>query len=216
MHNRNLLLRIWPGSSSDMVTPAAVALSFLFLLAPLSAASSIVLSPHSTDALRQFAEVFALPMLDAHAELSMRTVVLSIVPLSAALDGDGVQPWLLQLSSSCNIHLPSLQQQHRQHLVALCSWQASADTSHFLTLRSSDRPATPPPPSTTAFAVFGASVKGLREGLTWLMRHTLLPYDASPAYGWMPPLGSSEPWTSLRSTQFPTSMTTMPMPLLQQ
>ena len=193
---------------------AAAALLVLFLLAPLAAASTIALPPNSPAALREFAEVFALPMIDAHTELSLHTVVLSLESASAALDGDVVQLWQLELSSRCHIDLPSVKQQDRQHFVAMCSWQASADTSRFLYLRSGDLPATVPPPL-TALAVFGSSVKCLREGLTWLMRHALL-HTVQPPYGWISPLGLPEPWTSLRSTQFPTSMTTMPMPQLQQ
>jgi len=194
------------------MTLAAATLHLLVILAPLAAASTIALPPHSPAALRQFAEAFALPMLDAHTQLSLHTVVLSLV--SPSLYGDAVQPWQGALSRRCSIDLQPMQQHDRQHLVALCSWQASADTSHFITLQSMDHPASPPPPP-TAFLVLGSTIKILREGLTWLMRHTLL-HTAQPPYGWIAPLGSPEPWTSLRSTQFPTSMTTMPMPQLQQ
>jgi hypothetical protein len=185
---------------------ATCALLLLSLFAPPSTASLVFLPADSSQALRNFAQEFALPMMNYHAELSLHSVVL--VPLSpAALGVDSLD----DLSSQCRVDLHNAGQ---RRLVALCDWSPSASSSHFVALPSSEHASLPPP--SKAFAVFGSSIRHVREGVTWLMRHLLLHHSIAPSYGWLTPLSAPEPWTALRSTQLARSMVTMPEQQLHQ
>ena len=185
---------------------AACALLLLSLFAPPSTASLVFLPADSSEALRDFAQEFALPMMNYHAELSLHSVAL--VPLSPAALGLDV---LDDLSSRCRVDLHVVEQ---RRLVALCDWSPSASSSHFVALQSSEHAPFPPPSKT--LAVFGTSIRDMREGVTWLIRHLLLHHDLKPSYGWLPPPSQPEPWTTLRSTQLATSMVSMPKQQLHQ
>jgi hypothetical protein len=187
--------------------------SVLLSLFPSPANASAVFLPiDSPVAMREFAELFALPMMNSHAELSLHSIVLALTPADAVA-GNDVQPVLRELSNRCRINLDDRQPQDQPLLVALCNWPASDDSGHFFALQPSLRP--PSPAASSVFAVFGSSVKQIREGLTWLMRHALL-HSVSATVGWVASPASPQPWTALRSTQLARSMVTMPMPKLQQ
>ncbi len=194
----------------SLVASALLAIS---LLCPCASASAVFLPLRSPPALQEFGQVFALPVLNANAELSLHTVILALLPSKAAVAADDFQPALRELSSRCSIDLQHVQQQDQQSHVALCSWSASAANSHFFPLQSSGHP--PSLNTSVALVVFGFRVKHIREGLTWLMRHVLL-HPVGPSHGWIASPSPLEPWTSLRSTQLARSMVTMPMHLLQQ
>ncbi len=183
-----------------------------FYFASLSKASEVFLPHHSPPVLREFVELFALPMMNSHHELSMHNIALALIP-AKTVDGHVMDPGLSELSSRCRIDLEYLHQQHQQLFIAFCSWSASDASSHFFSVQSSAHQMSPL--NSTAFAVFGSSVKQIREGLAWLMRHTLL-HPAFAEFGWVAPHAAPQPWTSLRSTQLARSMVTMPMPELQQ
>jgi hypothetical protein len=191
---------------------ATLALMFVSLICPLSA-SAVFIPLRSPPGLQEFGEVFALPVLDSHSELSSHTLVLALLPQAV----DESQPALQQLSELCGIDLPYVQQQHQLHYVASCDWPGTAGGSHFLALQSGERPlsATGAANTSVAFAVLGSSIKYIRQGLTWLMRHMLL-RPVSAGRGWVAPPFPTEPWASLRSTQLATTMVTMPMQQLQQ
>jgi hypothetical protein len=190
----------------------ASVLLLLSIFACPAKAAAVFLPRYSPAIMREFVEVFALPMMTSHVTLSLHNVVLALAPAEANSDHD-MHPGLLELSSRCQIDLEYLHQQHQQHFVAFCSWSASDTDIQFFALQPSAH--APSPHHSTAFAVFGTSVKHVREGLTWLMRHTLL-QSVSAAFGWVAPQAEPQPWTSLRSTQLAKSMVTMPMPELQQ
>jgi hypothetical protein len=182
---------------------------FMLSLFPSPANASAVFLPiDSPVVMREFAELFALPMMNSHAELSLHSIVLALTP-AEAVAGNDVQPALRELSSRCRTDLDDRRPQDQPLLVALCNWPASDDSGHFFALRP------PSPAASSVFAVFGSSVKQIREGLTWLMRHALL-HSVSATVGWVAPPASPQPWTALRSTQLAKSMVTMPMPKLQQ
>lgn len=189
-----------------------LALMFVSLICPLNA-SAVFIPLRSPPGLQEFGEVFAVPVLDSHSELSAHTVVLALLP--QALDES--QPALQQLSELCAIDLPYAQQQQQLHHVASCDWPGAAAGSHFLALQSGERPlsATPAANTSAAFVVLGSSIKFIREGLTWLMRHMLL-HSVSAGRGWVTPPFPTEPWTTLRSTQLARTMVTMPMQQLEQ
>jgi hypothetical protein len=190
----------------------ACALLLISLMCP-GASASVFLPLRSSPALQEFGQVFALPVLNSNAELSLHTVVLVLLPSASAVAADDFQPALQELSSRCSIDVQHTQQQDQQSHVALCSWSASAASSHFYALQSSVHP--PSPNSSVALVVFGSKVRHIREGLTWLMRHLLL-HSVGSSYGWIASPSPLEPWTSLRSTQLARSMVTMPMQHLQQ
>jgi hypothetical protein len=189
------------------VALATCAFLLLPLFAPPSSASLVFLPADSSLALRDFAQEFALPMMNYHAELSLHSVAL--VPLSpAALGVDGLD----DLSSRCRVDLQHVVEQGP--LVALCDWSPSASSSQFVALQSSEYASFPPP--SKAFVVFGGSIRHVREGVTWLMRHLLLHHSLAPSYGWLTQLPAPEPWTAVRSTQLARSMVTMPEQQLHQ
>jgi hypothetical protein len=193
------------------VLPRIIALLLLCLLSVPAHASTIFIPAHATMALRDFAEIFALPTMNAHEELIKHSVFLTLLPASTFVVSR--DPVLLQLADLCQIDLQHLEARGRQQLVAVCSWSPSVSSGHFVALESNQP--TSSQPTSSAFAVFGTSIKHLRDNLTWLMRRVLL-QPGGAHHGWIDQSLPLEPWTSLRSTQLPVSMVTMPMPVLQQ
>jgi hypothetical protein len=198
----------------SLLATASLAIS---LLCPCVSASAVFLPLRSPPALQEFGQVFALPVLDANAQLSLHTVVLVLLPSTADGTADNLRPALRELGSRCSIDLQHVQQQDQQSHVALCSWSTSAANSHFFALHSRPHPPSPAPNTSLALVVFGSKIKHIREGLTWLMRHLLLhPVALSQSHGLIESPAALEPWMSLRSTQLARSMVTMPMQHLQQ
>ena len=198
----------------SLLATASLAIS---LLCPCVSASAVFLPRRSPPALQEFGQVFALPVLNANAELSLHSVVLVLLPSTAAGAADDLQPALRELSSRCSIDVQHVQQQDQQSHAALCSWPTSAANSHFVALQSRAHSPSPAPNTSLALVVFGSRIKHIREGLTWLMRHVLLhPAALYESHGLVESSDALEPWTSLRSTQLARSMVTMPMQHLQQ
>ncbi len=212
------------GSANSSVMPTRYTLllvAFTTLMVPLlcpiasASASAVFLPRQSPSALKDFAEAFALPVMNSNAELRLHTVVLALLPLATNAAAADSQPALHELGSRCLVDVNHAQQQSNRHHVAMCSWPASDASSHFVALQSSEHQS--PPNTSAAFVVFGSSIKHIRESLTWLMRHLLLHWHAaSSSLGWMTSPSPLDPWTSLRSTQLARSMVTMPMQHLQQ